>query len=174
MHASNRRYTQSGRGSAAPACGSGYSIRSVEGGSHFPLPQLRPELEDIGAKYYRLRASIEAARSESLTSVYNRFHNPAENAADVQGLRALHREMDHVVASAYGWTGVNCDHDFHKTRQGLRYTLSESGRRSVLERVLALNHQRHAEELNADLHKKKQRKSKTARGASSTHFDLLG
>ena len=140
----------------------------------FPLPQLRPELEDIGAKYYRLRASIEAARSESLTSVYNRFHNPAENAADVQGLRALHREMDHVVASAYGWTGVNCDHDFHKTRQGLRYTLSESGRRSVLERVLALNHQRHAEELNADLHKKKQRKSKTARGASSTHFDLLG
>ena len=34
----------------------------------------------------------------------------------------------------------------HETKQGLRYTISEAARREVLDRLLALNHQRHAEE----------------------------
>ncbi|NTV62837.1 MAG: hypothetical protein HGA65_04785, partial [Oscillochloris sp.] len=43
----------------------------------------------------------------------------------------------------------------HQTRQGLRYTISEASRRTVLDRLLALNHQRYAEEVAAGLHDKK-------------------
>jgi hypothetical protein len=54
-------------------------------------------------------------------------------------------------------------HGFHATKQGERYTLSEPARRTVLDRLLALNHQRYAEEVKAGLHDKGAKKAKTAR-----------
>ena len=51
-------------------------------------------------------------------------------------------------------------HGFHATKQGERYTLSEPARRAVLDRFLALNHQRYAEEVKAALHDKKKSKAK--------------
>jgi hypothetical protein len=91
------------------------------------------------------------ARQEGLTKTYNRFHNPNEHAADIVQLRALHKEMDEAVAHAYGWDDLALEHGFHETKQGLRYTISEAARREVLDRLLALNHQRHAEEVAAGL-----------------------
>lgn len=49
-------------------------------------------------------------------------------------------------------------HGFHATKQGERYTLSEPARRTVLDRLLSLNHQRYEEELKAGLHEKKKPK----------------
>ena len=43
------------------------------------------------------------ARNEGLTKTYNRFHDPAEQAPDIQRLRDLHHEMDVAVLRAYGW-----------------------------------------------------------------------
>ena len=54
--------------------------------------------------------------------------------------------MDQAVAAAYGWQDIDLGHGFHETKQGIRYTISEAARREVLDRLLALNHQRHAEE----------------------------
>jgi hypothetical protein len=54
--------------------------------------------------------------------------------------------MDHAVLVFYGWTDLQLEHGFHKTKHGVRYTISEAARREVLARLLALNHQRHAEE----------------------------
>jgi hypothetical protein len=51
-------------------------------------------------------------------------------------------------------------HGFHATKQGERYTLSEPVRRTVLDRLLALNHQRFAEEVKAGLHDKAAKKGK--------------
>ena len=50
------------------------------------------------------------------------------------------------MAAAYGWSDLDLGHGFHETKQGVRYTISEAARRTVLDRLLALNHQRHAEE----------------------------
>ena len=75
-------------------------------------------------------------------------------------IMALHEEMDQAVAAAYGWSDLDLGHGFHATKQGERYTLSESARRTVLDRLLALNHQRYAEEVAAGLHEKKKAKSK--------------
>ncbi|NNJ12766.1 hypothetical protein EKD04_020785 [Chloroflexales bacterium ZM16-3] len=78
-----------------------------------------------------------------------------ETSADIAELRRLHVAMDEAVAAAYGWGDLDLGHGFHETKQGLRYTISEAARRAVLDRLLALNHERHAEEVAAGLHEKK-------------------
>jgi hypothetical protein len=87
-----------------------------------------------------------AARREGLTATYNRFHTPHEVSQDIATLRALRVEMDRAVAAAYGWTNLDLGHGFHQTKQGIRYTISEAARREVLDRLLALNHERYAAE----------------------------
>ena len=69
-------------------------------------------------------------------------------------------EMDHVFAAAYDWPDLDLGHDLHETAQGVRYTISEPARREVLARLLALNHQRYEEEVEAGLHEKGSKKSK--------------
>ena len=124
----------------------------------FPFPEATASLESIGEQYHAHRQAIMLARQEGLTKTYNRFHNPAESAADIQRLRALHQQMDEAVAAAYGWTDLALGHDFHATKQGTRFTLSEPARREVLDRLLELNHRRYAEEQAAGLHDKGKKK----------------
>lgn len=118
-------------------------------------------------------------RQEGLTKTYNRFHDPDESADDIAMLRRLHTEMDAAVAAAYGWPDLDLGHGFHATKQGTRYTISEAARREVLDRLLALNHERHAEEVAAGLHEKgkgkakKGRKGKQAKGGDAEQGDLL-
>ena len=115
-------------------------------------------------------------RQEGLTKTYNRFHNPTCIDPDIQTLRHLHIQMDTAVAAAYGWHdllpstsgrgagGEGLDHNFQETKQGLRFTISEAARREVLDRLLALNHQRYAEEVAQGLHDKKKGKRKNSKG----------
>ncbi len=75
--------------------------------------------------------------------------------------------MDHNVAAAYGWDDLALDHGFHATKQGIRFTISEAARREVLDRLLALNHARYAEEVAAGLHAKKTAKAAKGKRAAS-------
>lgn len=120
----------------------------------FPFPLFadhasRTKLDALGETYHEHRRQLMLARQEGLTATYNRFHDPAETAADIARLRALHVEMDQAVAAAYGWDDLDLGHGFHETARGVRFTLSEPARWEVLDRLLALNHQRHAEEVSA-------------------------
>jgi hypothetical protein len=145
----------------------------------FPFPTLTPEtekeLETIGEKYYNQRQQIMQTTQLGLTKTYNRFHDPNDTAIDIQQLRELHIQMDYAVAKAYGWVeqlritnyelGVEGEqfplaHGFHQTKQGLRFTISETARRDILDRLLALNHQRYAEEVKAGVGKEKGKKKK--------------
>jgi hypothetical protein len=103
-----------------------------------------------------------------LTEIYNRFHDRGEKSEDIARLRALHEEMDQAVAAAYGWSDLDLGHGFHATKQGERYTLSEPARRTVLDRLLALNHHRYAEELKAGLHEKGAKKAKAKKAKVSS------
>ena len=89
------------------------------------------------------------SRNEGLTKTYNRFHDQQETAADIVELRRLQIELDQSVAVAYGWQDLNLGHGFRETKQGIRFSISEDARREVLDRLLALNHQLHAEEVAA-------------------------
>jgi hypothetical protein len=149
----------------------------------FPLPQFlatqldasASPLATVGFRYHAFRRELMQTRQEGLTKTYNRFHDPEEKAEDIARLRTLHVEMDQAVAAAYGWSDLDLGHSFHQTKQGVRYTISEAARRAVLDRLLALNHQRYTEEVKAGLHEKgarKATKTKTA-SAASTQTDLI-
>ena len=126
----------------------------------FPFPTNIDNLDDIGERYYAHRQAIMQARQEGLTKTYNRFHDEREQAADFVQLRELHREMDELVAQAYGWDDLQLEHGFHETKQGIRYTISEAARREVLDRLLLLNHQRYEEEQREGVATKKGGKGK--------------
>ena len=134
----------------------------------FPFPESTTNLETIGETYYNHRQAIMQTRQEGLTKTYNRFHDPAETSEDIIELRKLHVEMDYAVAQAYGWDdllrGEGLNHDFHETKQGLRYTISEPIRREILDRLLQLNFDRYAEEVALGLHDKKKGKKKRKKG----------
>jgi hypothetical protein len=112
----------------------------------FPFPLSLAALEPVGERYHSHRRDIMAARRQGLTATYNRFHSPHEVSSDIATLRALHVEMDYEVAAAYRWTDLNLGHGFQQTKQGIRYTISEVARRMILDRLLALNHERYAAE----------------------------
>jgi hypothetical protein len=134
----------------------------------FPFPKTTDMLEEIGEKYYNHRQKIMQNRQEGLTKTYNRFHKPEENETDIEQLRQLQIEMDLAVAAAYGWNDLSLDHDFHETKQGTRFTISETARREILDRLLRLNHQRYAEEVKAGLHDKKKKQNKKKKSNKTT------
>ncbi len=121
----------------------------------FPFPENWSLVDDIGERYHFSRHGIMVSHCQGLTRTYNRFHDESESNADIRKLRRLHVEMDTAVAATYGWTDLNFDHGFHETKQGNRFTISESARREVLARLLTLNHERYAKEVKQGLHDKK-------------------
>ena len=91
---------------------------------------------------------------KGLTKTYNRFHDPAERAPDIQQLRELHHALDVAVLRAYGWDDLaaraapqflteetETDHRY----QGRLFWPSDF-RDEVLARLLDLNRARAAEE----------------------------
>ena len=100
----------------------------------FPFPAKGPKLRlrEAGSAYHEHRLAVARNRQEGLTKTYNRFHDPGESHADVQRLRELHVEIDSAVSLAYGWSDLDLGHDFHDTRHGTRFRISESARREVL------------------------------------------
>jgi hypothetical protein len=125
----------------------------------YPSHQARlASLESIGERYFIHRQGIMTRSQLGLTKTYNRFHNPDEHSPEIVELRKLHVEMDEAVAQAYGWGDLELGHGFHDTKQGLRYTVSNEARQELLDRLLALNHERYADEVAQGLHKKKGKK----------------
>lgn len=95
------------------------------------------------------------ACKEGLTKTYNRFHDRNAAAQDIGRLRELHAGMDRAVLEAYGWHDLapraepifldESNEDDH-TYQGRLFWPSDF-RDEVLARLIALNGERHAEEV---------------------------
>lgn len=126
----------------------------------YPFPSNMEALNAIGESYHRTRAGVMLARGKGLTALYNSVDDPSDESDDIWGLRSVHAELDRAVAAAYGWNDLELGHGFHPTRQGIRYTISEPARREVLDRLLALNHERHAAEIAAAPEPKAKRSSR--------------
>jgi hypothetical protein len=117
----------------------------------FPRPELTARLEAAGKGLDAFRNPLMLNRQLGLTPMYNEVHNPAINDKDIQHLREIHTEIDLATADAYSWSDLPLDHGFHETRQGMRFTVSPQARTELLDRLLALNHVTHAEEVAAGL-----------------------
>ena len=124
--------------------------------SPFPLAFERNfHVAPSGQAYHDHRAELMIARNEGMTKTYNRFHDRAETSEDIQCLRELHADMDCAVLEIYGWhdlaeraepvfldATIENDHAY----QGRLFWPSDF-RDEVLARLLALNAERHAEEV---------------------------
>jgi hypothetical protein len=121
----------------------------------FPMPEIKSILTEIGERYYVKRNQRMILNQEGLTKTYNRLHDQSSVDPLIVELRSLQVKMDEIVASSYGWGDIDLCHDFHKSNRGVRFSISEDARRELLDRLLALNHQRYAEEVAAGLHEKK-------------------
>lgn len=111
----------------------------------YPFPALSQSLASIGERYNEHRGSCCRALSSGLTEVANRFHG-RDASPQVRELRDLHVELDRQVLAAYGWSDLRLDHDFRGEGKDTRFTVSEPVRQELLDRLLELNHQRHAAE----------------------------
>jgi len=116
---------------------------------NFPFPEGGNELEFVGHRYYQKRSELMSSRRRGLTATYNEIQDASSLDSEVVQLRKLQEDLDIAVAKAYGWQDLDLGHGFHETKQGIRFTISEAARREVLDRLLALNHQRHAKEVAA-------------------------
>ena len=128
----------------------------------FPFPpgyETDAALEAAGQIYHDNRASLMIAADEGMTKTYNRFHKPDERGEPIRRLRELHDEMDRAVLRAYGWDDLadelrpqfltqetEDDHTYQN-----RYFWPAEARDRVLTRLLALNAERHAEDVAAGL-----------------------
>jgi hypothetical protein len=99
---------------------------------------------------------------EGLTKTYNRFHDRDNHEPDIVCLRELHSAMDRAVLDAYGWSDIKTDCDFfadyteededgNEIEKSIRYRWPDEVRDEVLARLLALNAERHAEEVKLGL-----------------------
>ena len=140
----------------------------------FPMPIYNiSQCRDAGEKYFIYRNEVMLSRNEGLTKIYNRFHDQSEQSDDIARLRSLHIQLDQAVANAYGLSNLDLCHGFHITKQGERYTLSESARRTVLAYLLELNNERAAEEATVPSPKAtKARAKKAASDSGHAEFDF--
>ena len=53
---------------------------------------------------------------------------------------------------SYGWQDIDLNYGYYDSISGSRYTVSPVAQVEVLDRLLELNHQRYAEEVEAGLH----------------------
>jgi hypothetical protein len=131
-----------------------------------------------------------------LTDIYNLFHTRdltpervskvskktlEEAEAGYAGLielRRLHVELDTAIRDAYGWHDLILGHDFIEVEtlpenDRVRYTLSQEARKEVLKRLLALNHQRAAEQATTAASVKPKTKRARKPKANDTQNDLF-
>ncbi len=136
----------------------------------YPFSRSQEGLTQIGEKYWKRRAELMIARGEGMTKIYNRFHDPAEQSADIVRLRELHAEMDRAVLRAYAASASNdedaaawndladraepifldeTNEDDHTYQDRLFWP--SAFRDEVLSRLLALNAERAAAECAAGI-----------------------
>ena len=149
----------------------------------FPFPsdwETNPTLESAGKTYYEFRADLMVRHNEGLTATYNRFHDPDEINPDILKLRELHAECDRAILDAYGWQDIPTDCEFRldyedepdstsKRKKPWRYRWSETIHDRVLARLLELNRDRAAEEIQG----KTKRRKEPAKTATASSIDTV-
>ncbi|MBN1223403.1 MAG: N-6 DNA methylase, partial [Candidatus Aminicenantes bacterium] len=148
----------------------------------FPFPKNIPStLSSQGEECLKLQKEICENLRIGLTKLLNLFHidelktnhfekefaclSSEKYLTDIQKLRKLHKNIDELIISSYGWSDIDLRHDFYEVdylpeNDRIRYTIHPDARKEILKRLLKLNHERHEEEVKAGLWDKG-RKSKT-------------
>ncbi|HEX8876111.1 MAG TPA: hypothetical protein VF777_05135 [Phycisphaerales bacterium] len=122
----------------------------------FPLPdeRLMCSIDVVGMEFFQHVAVSIATTPAGITAFLNGLHDASIRDTKVTRARDLLSTLDPAVVAAYGWDDLieKLRHGFYPTKQGERFTIHPDARAEILARLLALNHQRYAEEVAAGLH----------------------
>jgi hypothetical protein len=129
-----------------------YSAKRVARTLVLPDTRSLSALEELAQELYTSRQDWCRSQNLGLTAFYNTYCDEDGRSPIVSRLRDMHVAVDRSVAQAYGWSDLKLDHGFYRTEQGVRFTVSDVAQREILERLLVLNQQRHAEEAKQGLH----------------------
>jgi methylase of polypeptide subunit release factors len=117
-----------------------------------PFPDLLPlSFTEMCKTFHQRRVEIMNKAQIGLTRLYNLLNSPDVTTEEIEGLRALHVELDSAVLLAYGWGDINLDHGHHDVpylpeTDRVRYTICDAARLEILRRLAQLNLQRYNEE----------------------------
>jgi hypothetical protein len=148
-----------------------------------PKPTATDRMSDSGNRLDSLRRGLLIRRSLGLTPLHSLMNDRNTHEPDIALLREIHVEIDEAVREAYAleedrdpeirafeariasaplpsWHEINLAHGFHDTPQGRRFTISPQARADVLDKLMALNHYRHQQELASGVLAKKKPRSK--------------
>jgi hypothetical protein len=170
----------------------------LEPNSQTPSNKCMKQLDELGEKLDSTRREIMLRLNIGLTKLYNLYHTKDIEPNDIRQitscketdtewawqhlalLRIFQSEIDETVRNAYGWNDLSLQHGFYELEflpetDRIRYTVSNEARRTILERLLALNHQRHEEEVAAGLvdEKGKVLKKKSKKGKAASEAELF-
>jgi len=106
-----------------------------------PRPETNPAMRKLGEALDTERREVMLDRQLGLTKLYNLVHDPAYSDRDVLRLREL---IDLATLAAYGWSDLDPQVGRHRTKIGVRWTVSPAARFELLDRLLAENHARAA------------------------------
>jgi methylase of polypeptide subunit release factors len=126
----------------------------------FPFPRPIQKLESIGKTYEQLRRQFLLSRKVGLTKLLQLLEQ-GDPDPQLEKLREAHVEMNQAVLEAYGWGDLLASHSFERSKKGVVYVIPQKTREEILERLLKLNHERHAEEVAAGLHEDGKAKGKS-------------
>jgi hypothetical protein len=146
------------------ALGETLSVSLTRGVQTFPIPPtVSEELAVLGRMVETSHTKAFATREVGFTEVYNALNDSQNSDHDIEELRDLRKQVDRSAVAAYGWHDLALGHGFQQTKEGLRFTMTESARRKLLERLLGLNHRRYEDELRSGLPKRAKRGSSASR-----------
>jgi hypothetical protein len=131
----------------------------------FPFPNPNAQIDAVrnaASEFLRSRERSMLVRTAGLTSIYNLINDPSCADVDITTVRRLAAAMDCAVLDAYGWTDIKTDcgffadyteedEDGNEVEKSIRYRWPDEVRDEVLARLLALNAERHAEEVKLGL-----------------------
>jgi hypothetical protein len=146
-----------------------------DGFGTFPQPGPAARLDQAGEELDRFRREVMGRRRLGLTALQRLVNDDGVPDEDIVHLRKLHREIDEAVRDAYArdeeadpgiaefearvcaaplprWAQIDLGHGCHETRYGTRFTISPQARLDVLDKLLALNHYRHRNEMAGKPH----------------------
>ncbi|MEV4251565.1 type IIL restriction-modification enzyme MmeI [Spirillospora sp. NPDC049652] len=136
----------------------------------FPRPMATAIMARLGDELTAAREAVMLQEQIGLTALYNRFNDPACRDDRILDLRRIHIRIDEAVREAYAldevkspeigefeagvtstplpsWRELELEHGFREVRQGVRFTISSRARDLMLNKLLALNHYRHQQEV---------------------------
>lgn len=154
--------------------GAGAYKRYIQSDTFETFPPPRSHWNEVAKLEYLPRLNLDwitktrqAMRSEQigLTQLFNEINSRDSGLRIAENLRTLRAKIDCMLLRSYGWDDLDLGHDFHEVpylpeNDRVRFTVSESARLEILDRLSQLNRERYEEEVAQGLHGKKKAKAK--------------